>query len=345
MLKLRHQKNIVKELEKAIFGYDYDDDKGDKGNGHDKDKRDDKDKKDKRDNKGDGDYDDKGDGNGGDKGDGYDGEWDGYEESIGERVKLKNQDKIKEKKFKEDYATGYDDLDKIGSLVVEKKYGADNDDKDFGGFKKTVDAYKNGMISKKDIFDEYNSINNDTNPNNIHFKNNKFIASGYKEILSLIADDGIKLDEQKILDSIVETNTNLLDKDYFTKDKYDNIIPSTYTGLLEDPLKLQITDINKKINNIYTAAETVSKGGTDDKKDVKILKQTIELYNTLNKIHNLVENKIYDINTQKDLDKYAYNRDGYDRDWYDRDGYDREGFNKEGINKQGLNRKDVEEIL
>ena len=150
-------------------------------------------------------------------------------------------------------------MDKICSLVVEKKYGADNDDKDFGDFKKIVDGYKDGLISKKDIFDEYNSINNNTNPNNIHFENNKFIASRYKEILSLIADNTIKLAEQKILDSIVETNTNILDKDYFTEGKYDNIISSTYTRLLDkyiniyekDPLKLRINDINKKKKHIY----------------------------------------------------------------------------------------------
>ena len=44
-----------------------------------------------------------------------------------------------------------------------------------------------------------------------------------------------------------------------------------------------------KKKNIYTAVETASRGDTDDKKDTEILKQTIELYNAFNKIHNLVK--------------------------------------------------------
>ena len=153
-----------------------------------------------------------------------------YQESIGERVKLKNQNKISDKEFKENYATEYDDLDKIDSLVVEKKYGADNEDMIFAGFKKVLDGYKNGIISKKDIYDKYTDINNNTYRDNIYSKNNKLIASGYREILFLINNDMIKLDEEKILDSIKDANKNLYNKDYITKDNSDNVIPSKYTG-------------------------------------------------------------------------------------------------------------------
>ena len=145
-------------------------------------------------------------------------------------------------------------MDKIGSLIVEKKYGTDNGDISFGGFKKVVDGYKNGLISQRDIYDEYTFINNHAYRDNIHSKNNKLTASRYIEILSLISNNMIGLDEQKILDSISDTNKNLYYKDYITKDNYDNIILSRYAGLLnkyinvykKDPLKLRINDINEK---------------------------------------------------------------------------------------------------
>ena len=135
-----------------------------------------------------------------------------YEESIGERVKLKNQEKINKKNFEENYATGYDDLDNIGLLVFGKNYGTDNEDKVFTGFKKAIDSYENGMVSKKDIYDKYIEISNNTGLENIYSKSNKLISSGFKEILSLINNDIIKLDEEKILDSIKDTDQDLYNK-------------------------------------------------------------------------------------------------------------------------------------
>ena len=177
-------------------------------------------------------------------------------------------------------------MDKIGLLVVEKRYGADNKDMYFGGFKKIVNGYKDGMINKEDICNQYSSINNNAYRDNIHSRNNKLIASGYTEILSLIKNNMIKLDEQKILDSIGDTNKNLYDNNYITKDNYDNINSGKYAGLLnkyikiykKDPLKLRINDINEKINKIYNAAEIFSKSGTDNEEDVKMSERTRELY-------------------------------------------------------------------
>ena len=228
-------------------------------------------------------------------------------------------------------------MDKIGSLIVEKKCGTDNDDISFGGFKKVVDGYKNGLISQRDIYDEYNFINNHAYRDNIHSKNNKLIASRYIEILSLISNNIIGLDEQKILDSISDTNKNLYYKDYITKDNYDNIILSRYAGLLtkyinvyeKDPLKLRINDINEKIKNIYNAENIFSKSGTDDEEDVKMLERTRELYYALNKIYNPVENKIYD----RDI-KEGHKEKGYDKEGYDRGGYDRQGYDRQGITKK-----------
>ena len=96
-----------------------------------------------------------------------------------------------------------------------------------------------------------------------------------------------------------------------------------------------------------------------------MLERTRELFYTLNKIHNLVENKIYDINTREGFDVYEYDREGYDREGYDREGYDAQGydrkgydregydaqgydrkeFDREGLNHQGLSREDIEEYV
>ena len=200
---------------------------------------------------------------------------DNYQESIGERVKLKNQQKINKKYFEENYATGYDDLDKIGSLVIKKKFGANDEDKVFGGYKKIIDGYKDGLISKKDIYDGYNNINRNTYLDDTHSKNNKIIASGFKEILSLISSDMIKFDEEKILDSIRDTNKSLHNKEYVIKDKKYNIIPLKYKGLLnkyvnvyeKNPFELRINDINKKKDMIYDAAKIFSKGRAGDDRD------------------------------------------------------------------------------
>ena len=91
-VKSEKLKDIVKELGFGLFGI-FDDDK-------------DKDDKDEDEDDKDGDDKDEDDGDDKDGDDENDEEWDGYEESIGERVKFKNQDKISEEEFKEKYATG-----------------------------------------------------------------------------------------------------------------------------------------------------------------------------------------------------------------------------------------------
>ena len=104
-------KEIVKELEKAIFGYD-----GDGGDGDDKDDKDDKDDGSDKDDK-----DDRGD-----KDDG---------KSIGERVKLKNEDKISKKEFKEKYARGYEKLDEITKSYLGLTYNPEpGEEATFKGF-------------------------------------------------------------------------------------------------------------------------------------------------------------------------------------------------------------------
>ena len=267
-----------------------------------------------------------------------------YQESIGERVKLKNQEKIKEKKYKEDYAMGYDDLDKIDSLVAGKKYGVISNAMDLGGFKKIVDGYKDGMISKRDIYKKYIYINKHTYLNdNLYSQNNNLIALGYTKLLSLIADNIIKPDEEKILDGIEKTNTDLLNKDYITKDKDNNIIPGTYAGLLnkyikiykKDSFMLHINDINKHINNIYDATKAFSRSGTDDEKDKKMLERSVKLYYGLHKIYNLAENKIYNRNVEEGHDDERYDKEGYDREGYDEEGYNRVGYRKTGHDRDG----------
>ena len=309
-------KEIVKELEKAIFGPD-DKDTIDTIDTIDTDKN------------------------------------ENYEESIGERVKLKNQEKLNKKNFEENYATGYDDLDKIGSIVFNKKYGANNEDRVFGGFKKAIDNYEKGIISKKDLYNKYIEISNNTNLYDIYSKNNKLISSGFKEILFFISSSIAKFDEKKILDGIKDTNKNLYNKEYVTKNKKGEIIPIKYRGLLnkyiniykKNPPKLRINEVDAKIHNTYDGLELFNKGGVDDEEDLKMKERTLELFHGLNKIRNLVKNIIYDIDTQEYSDEFIYDREGFNKMGYDRDGYDRDGFNREGISCQGLSIEEIEQFM
>ena len=59
----------------------------------------------------------------------------------------------------------------------------------------------------------------------------------------------------------------------------------------------------------------------------------------MNKIYNLVRNKIYYINTQEDSNEYTYDKEGYDKEGFNGEGYDREGFNREGYDKSGYDRE------
>ena len=114
-VKIEASKNIVKELEKALIGYDGDD----------------------------GDDDDGGDDDGGD-------------ENIGERVKLKNQNK---KEFEEKYATGNKTLDNITKKLLGQTCNPKPNKKEtFKGFKIIIDNYENGLKSYFDIVREKEGV-------------------------------------------------------------------------------------------------------------------------------------------------------------------------------------------
>ena len=124
-VEIEASKNIVKELEKAIFGYD---DKGD---------------------------DDKGDD---DKGD-DDGKQDDYEESIGEGVKLKNQNKTNYK-----YTTKYPNLNRIDEKFLGEEYVLDDGTtKYFEGFKNIIDEYENGIINYDTLLENQEKYLNQKN--------------------------------------------------------------------------------------------------------------------------------------------------------------------------------------
>ena len=151
-------KEIVKQLEFGIFSPDDDD-------GDDDDDKDDKDDRDSA-------------------------EWDGYEESIGERVKLKNQDKISdrdggdvrddrddrddrynkisEEEFEEKYATGYDYLDEITKKLLGKTYNPEpGEEATFRGFKNIIENYQEVFINFSDIVKIHSMLKESVDDTNI----------------------------------------------------------------------------------------------------------------------------------------------------------------------------------
>ena len=140
-------------------------------------------------------------------------------ESIGERVKLKKQNKINKKEFEEKYATGFDYLDQIIKQHLNRTYNPKpGKEATFMGFKKIIDVYKNGYKSHDDIVKEQinllGSLNDESNKSNNDI--NKNINFGYNKLLSYIFDGVIKVDEKAVIKSIEDMNQRLINKNYYT---------------------------------------------------------------------------------------------------------------------------------
>ena len=87
--------------------------------------------------------------------------------------------------------------------------------------KRNIIRFQNNLVKSLGLDSEYS-------------KNNGLINKGIALIFNSIADGKIKYDKIAIMNSIIKTNRQILDKEYYTTDSKGKIIPSKYTGNLKD---------------------------------------------------------------------------------------------------------------
>ena len=196
-------------------------------------------------------------------------------------MKLKNQNKLIKKDFKENYATGNKTLDVVAKKFLKKKYLVNNEYKIFEGFKNIIVSYAYGFKSYDDIVKEQTSLlyspNYKNNDNNI--ENN--INIGYNIILHNINDNKIQLNKEAILKDIRNKITE--DKPVYIRIDKDNIVarsfpkkiinyvnqlennspiePNSHIDYLEsvmDDLKFGLKEVNIRDKNVAKINSTIN---------------------------------------------------------------------------------------